>query len=145
MYKKIVFPIDLDQESSVVNSLQEVLALVKAFSAELFIITVIPDYGMSMVEQYFPVGWIEETINKAKEDINKIIAKNVPSDIKVTPIVSRGAIYQCVIDEANNVKADLIVMAAHRPELSDYLLGPNAAKIVRHASQSVLVVRTKKP
>jgi nucleotide-binding universal stress UspA family protein len=32
-------------------------------------------------------------------------------------------------------------MASHRPELSDYLLGPNAARIVRHAKQSVLVVR----
>lgn len=32
-------------------------------------------------------------------------------------------------------------MAAHRPELQDYLLGLNATRVVRHAKVSVLVVR----
>jgi nucleotide-binding universal stress UspA family protein len=32
-------------------------------------------------------------------------------------------------------------MGSHRPELSDYLLGPNAGKVVRHAKCSVMVVR----
>jgi nucleotide-binding universal stress UspA family protein len=35
----------------------------------------------------------------------------------------------------------VIVLASHRPELKDYLLGPNAARVVRHAKCSVLVVR----
>ena len=42
---------------------------------------------------------------------------------------------------ADKLKCDLIVMASHRPELKDYLLGPNAARVVRHARQSVFVVR----
>jgi nucleotide-binding universal stress UspA family protein len=42
---------------------------------------------------------------------------------------------------ADKLGCDAIVMAAHRPELRDYLLGPNAARVVRHANQSVLVVR----
>ena len=37
--------------------------------------------------------------------------------------------------------AELIVMASHRPELRDYLIGPNAARVMRHADASVLVVR----
>ena len=32
-------------------------------------------------------------------------------------------------------------MASHRPELRDYLIGPNAARVMRHADASVLVVR----
>ena len=40
------------------------------------------------------------------------------------------------------IKADLIVMGSHRPELRDYLLGPNAARVVRHAPCSVVVVRS---
>ncbi len=32
-------------------------------------------------------------------------------------------------------------MGSHRPELSDYLLGPNAGKVVRHAKCLVMVVR----
>ena len=36
---------------------------------------------------------------------------------------------------------DLIVMRSHRPKFSTYLLGSNAAHIVRHAPCSVFVVR----
>ena len=42
---------------------------------------------------------------------------------------------------AKEIGADLIVMGSHRPELADYLLGANAAKVVRHADCSVMVVR----
>ncbi|MEO0863555.1 MAG: universal stress protein, partial [Pseudomonadota bacterium] len=36
---------------------------------------------------------------------------------------------------------DAIFVGAHRPELKDYLIGPNAARVARHAQQSVFVVR----
>jgi nucleotide-binding universal stress UspA family protein len=32
-------------------------------------------------------------------------------------------------------------MGSGRPELADYLLGPNADKVVRHAKCSVMAVR----
>jgi nucleotide-binding universal stress UspA family protein len=38
-------------------------------------------------------------------------------------------------------EADLIVVGSHRPAMKDYLLGTNAARVVRHAHCSVLVVR----
>ena len=52
-----------------------------------------------------------------------------------------GTIYDEILAVADEIGADLIVMASHRPALRDYLLGPNAARVVRHAKQSVLVVR----
>lgn len=42
---------------------------------------------------------------------------------------------------ADKLGCDLIVLSSHRPEMRDYLIGPNAARVVRHAKQSVLVVR----
>ena len=50
-------------------------------------------------------------------------------------------VYEAILNIARKTGADLIVVAAHRPELKDYLLGPNAARVVRHANCSVLVVR----
>ena len=52
-----------------------------------------------------------------------------------------GRVYDQIIEAANRLNADAIVMGSHAPELSDYLLGPNAARVVRHARQSVFVVR----
>ena len=55
--------------------------------------------------------------------------------------VADGAVYDQIIAVSRKAKCDLIVLASHRPELSDYLLGPNAAKVVRHSDCSVMVVR----
>ena len=49
--------------------------------------------------------------------------------------------YEEIIHTATELGVDLIVMSAHHHELSDYLLGPNAARVARHAAQSVLIVR----
>ena len=52
-----------------------------------------------------------------------------------------GHAYNTILDEAEKSGADLIIIASHRPGLQDYLLGSTAAKVVRHANCSVLVVR----
>ena len=46
-----------------------------------------------------------------------------------------------ILNLAKNTCASLIVVGAHKADLSDYLLGPNAARVVRHAKSSVYVVR----
>ena len=53
----------------------------------------------------------------------------------------QGTIYSEILKVAEDCSADLIIMASHRPELKDYMLGPNASRVVRHANCSVLVVR----
>ena len=52
-----------------------------------------------------------------------------------------GSVYNEVLHEADTVGADLIVVGSHRPTMATYLLGSNAATIIRHARMSVLVVR----
>jgi universal stress protein F len=42
---------------------------------------------------------------------------------------------------AQECHADLIMIASHKPGLSDYFIGSTAARVVRHAQTSVLVSR----
>jgi nucleotide-binding universal stress UspA family protein len=42
---------------------------------------------------------------------------------------------------AEEAEADLVVTGSHRPAMKDYLLGTNAARVLRHARCSVLVAR----
>jgi nucleotide-binding universal stress UspA family protein len=141
MYKKIILPIDLNSENAFTGNLEQIIDLVKAFDAKLYAITVVPDYGLSMVQEYFPKGWVKEIVDKSKISLKKIVTKHFPKDFEIECIVKKGPVYQCIIDKAIELEADLIMIPAHRPELQNYLLGPNAAKIVRHASISVLVLR----
>jgi nucleotide-binding universal stress UspA family protein len=142
MYKKIILPIDINAQNSWDVCFPHVVDLAKAFDAKIYVMTVIPDYGMSLVQQYFPKGWVKDIVTKSKVELLKIIEKHIPSEIATESIVEQGAVYQCIIDKAHELEADLIVIPAHRPELRDYLLGPNAAKVVRHATISVLVLRS---
>ena len=64
-----------------------------------------------------------------------------PNDVTIQHIVGHGSIYQEILSCAKKIGADLIVMASHRPELEDYLIGPNASRVTRHANCSVMVVR----
>jgi nucleotide-binding universal stress UspA family protein len=65
----------------------------------------------------------------------------MPDAVPTQRIIAEGKIYREILKAAQTVPADLIVMGSHHPELKDYLLGPNAAKVMRHADCSVLVVR----
>ncbi|MEX2454882.1 MAG: universal stress protein [Rhodospirillaceae bacterium] len=141
MYNDILLPIELGNDSSWKNALPVAVGLCKAFEATLHVMTVVPEYGSPMVAQFFPEDHEAKMRNTANAVLHGFVADNVPEGIRVQHIVGEGTIYKTIIETAETIGADLIVMASHRPELQDYLLGPNAARVVRHSGKSVLVVR----
>lgn len=141
MYKDILFPIDINDEGSWKQSLPVVQDHIKAFGCRLHIMSVVPDFGMSIVSQYFPNNAEEKVIEGTKLALHAYTEKHFGKDAKIHHIVAQGTVYEAIIDAAKRINADLIIMGAHRPELKDYLLGPNAARVVRHSDRSVLVVR----
>ncbi|WP_202215019.1 universal stress protein, partial [Klebsiella pneumoniae] len=46
-----------------------------------------------------------------------------------------------ILERAEAISADLIIIGSRRPSISTYLLGSTAAAVVRYAKTSVLVVR----
>lgn len=144
MYKNILYPVDITEEGSWDDSLPVVIAHSKALGAKLHVMSVVSDYGMSLVQQYFPKGAVDKVVDKTKQSLHEFVKQNIPDDIAVRTIVAKGSVYECIIKTAKTIGADLIIMSAHKPGLKDYLLGPNAAKVVRHSDRSVLVVRDKR-
>jgi len=142
MYKDILYPIDITEEGSWNESLEVVLEYIQSFKANLHIMTVISDGSMSMVQQFFPKGSVNKMVDQTNTALHDFVKEHVPDSVNVQHIVAQGLVYECIIKTSEQIDADLIVMSAHRPELKDYLLGPNAAKVVRHSKRSVLVVRT---
>ena len=141
MYKNILLPVDLGHDSSWDKALPTAVALCRAFGARLHVMTVVPDFGMSIVGQFFPSGYEEKVADKVMADLKTFVKTHLPDDLTVQHIVGEGTVYEVILDMARKTKADLVVMAAHRPELKDYLLGPNSARVVRHAACSVYVIR----
>ena len=141
MYEHILLPVDLGNESSWAKALPAAIEYCSAFGSTLHVMTVMPDFGSPMVAQFFPTDHENRMMANAGDVLHKFVADRVPDTIKVQHIVADGTIYKTIIDTAEELGADLIIMGSHRPELQDYLLGPNAARVVRHSAKSVLVVR----
>lgn len=141
MFKDVLIPVDLNADASWRKALPVAIELCRTFGARLHVMTVLPDFGLSMVSQFFPQGYEEKMTEEANKRLHALCREHVPSDLKLQHIVCDGIIYEEILQTARQIKADLIVMASHRPELADYLLGPNAARVTRHADCSVMVVR----
>jgi len=142
MFKTILLPVDLSEASSWERALPAALLHAKSGGGRLNVMTVVPDYGKGAVGTYFPADFIDRAISGAKDHLQALLSAQVPKDVPVRTIVRTGTIYHEIIDVAKEIGADLIVMASHRPALRDYLLGPNAERVMRHANCSVLVVRS---
>lgn len=141
MYKEILIAIDLGHDSSWKKALPTAVEYAQKFEANLHLMTVVPNFGMSIVSQYFPKDFEKRALKDAQDRLRAFIEDHVPEGIKAQVVVGHGSIPQEILRVAHQVRADLIVMQAHRPEVKDLLIGPNAGKVVAHAGCSVLVVR----
>lgn len=104
-------------------------------------LSVLPDFGLSVVGSYFDEAFAKRALHDMGQKLTEWLRTDVPGTVHARPHVVHGRVYDEIIAAADRLQVDVIVMAAHRPELSDYLLGPNAARVMRHAKQSVFVVR----
>ena len=141
MYRDILVPIDLSDQHSWRKALPTAIALCRTFQARLHVLAVVPEFGLPMVGQFFPEGYEEKLRQQAAKQLQALVAAQVPDEVPTQRIVAEGKIYREILNAAKSIPADLIVMGSHHPELKDYLLGPNADKVVRHADCSVMVVR----
>jgi nucleotide-binding universal stress UspA family protein len=141
MFRTVLLTVDINEESSWRKALPAAVFQLRGGGGALHALTVLPDFGEGIVGSYFPAGFAERSQTAAASALEDLCSHSIPREIALVCAVRRGSIYREIMRYADEIECDLIVMASHRPELSDYLLGPNAARVVRHAKQSVLVVR----
>ena len=141
MFKDILLPIDLGNPETQEKAVATAVEMAKVFGSRLHAMAIVPDFGESFVSSYFPIDYQERAVEAANQRLHAFVKERIPSDIQVQHIVAHGTIYEEILSFADEHKIDMIVMASHRPKLQDYLLGPNASHVVRHASCSVFVVR----
>ncbi len=79
---------------------------------------------------------------EAKSQLEEIIKKfKLPTEDRMHVHVEEGSPKDRILELAKKIPAHMIIIASHRPDITTYLLGSNAAAVVRHAECSVLVVR----
>lgn len=141
MFNKILVPVDLIHESSWRKALPVAIREARSSNASLTVMTVVPELDAAFTAAALPKDFHKNRRKDAEKKLAELCAAQVPDDITADQYVGDGGIYRSILKRAENTGVDLIVMASHRPSLRDYLLGANAARVVRHARCTVMVVR----
>ncbi len=149
MAQKILVPLDLNDAETSKKVLSSALDQASLQESKITAMTIVPDMMTGIDYRYAIRGEmggsedydLKKIVQNALDHLNQFIADNVPKGTDAETIARHGTIYEQILDVAEEIDADQIVIGAHRPQLADYLLGPNTARVVRHAKCSVTVVR----
>ena len=133
--------IHLARDESWKKSVPAIIEYTKAFGSTLHVVTVIPDFDMSIVVAYFLKYHEEKALAECKEKRHVFTKGHIPDGIKVQQIIACGTAYEEILNLSKKIKCDLIVLGHNRPKAQNFFLDSHSVRIVRHADCSVLVIR----
>ncbi len=141
-FKKILFATDFSKGSEKAFSLA--LSLARKYRARLDVVHVVQEM-LDITEFYVPhisVEVIEREMEEAAEVKIKDFCKDSIKDVEYETHIKRGVPFKGIIETAEAVGADVIVMGTHgRSGVDHVLFGSTAEKVVRKSTLPVLTVR----
>jgi len=136
MYKSVLVPVDLSHTERLMPMLNQADALC-ASDGQISVVHIVPALP-HYISADLPRDFYDNGERAAGDALAKLVRE---AQIDARIIVRSGSVANRCLDVAKEIEADLIVIASHDPGLSDYFLGSTAARVVRHAHCSVLVMR----
>ena len=136
MYKNIIVAIDLAHGEAGKELIDRAKALIDEGGA-IRLVHVLEDVP-SYIAAELPRDLNDRRQAEAKVELN-LLTQGVPGNCVAE--VRTGAPASQILQAAEDHGADLVMIASHRPGLSDYFIGSTAARVVRHAQCSVLIER----
>ncbi len=140
MFNNILVAVDLEHDTHIDDLLRVASGIANTNGAQVQLLNVI-GAAPAVVSQFLPENYEKMASEKIEKDLAALAAKVDLAEGAAASSVRFGGVYQEILAHANKIGADLIIVASHKPDVGDYLLGTTAARIVRHASCSTLVVR----
>lgn len=136
MYKNIVVPVEMGQLEKGEKILRKAIALLDE-GGEIVLLSItehIPGY----LTIDLPADFTDRNVAEAEA---RLRALGDACGVSAKILVKIGSPAREIIATADELAADLVIIGSHRPNLSNYLLGSTADRVVRHANCSVLVDR----
>lgn len=140
MFKSILVPIDLSETELIKPALATAASLAGCYDAKVRLLNVL-QLTPVMLAEYVPADFDAQQQDAAQQALDLIAKESGIDPARLSTAVRQGGTYHEILEEADAVSADLIVMTSHRPAMRTYFLGSNAGHVVRYATCSVLVVR----
>ncbi len=110
MYKKILFPIDLQHTKEAECSLKVAIDEARRSKAKLRVITAAAGFGMPIVASFFDEKIVKKALKEVARQLKAYVDQNIPSDIESSAVVVEGNPAELILKQAQKDKIDLIVM-----------------------------------
>ena len=146
MYKKILFADDLSKRAH--RALEAALNLARTHGAELIILNVHEEFldKDEMVMLRVDVSDFQEKIQEkaisARRQIETDLADLKGQDVSTQILLREGRPAKEIINVAQELDVDLIVLATHGATIREKLLGRTSDYVAKRARRSVLLIWT---
>jgi len=145
--KKILFPIDLTDNSSKV--FPYVLSVSKKYGSEICLLHVVEDFAKWGGEMYIPPlpleQYREDALNGAEEALKEVCEAQLQGYPSFQKKIAYGDPAREILNAIESEGIDLVVMGTHgRKGLEHVLFGSVARNVVRRSSVPVLTVNPYK-
>lgn len=142
MYKQILVPVDLNDKGFSDKAVELAVWHAKHSNAQVHLLNVLPGIHMSMVATYFPKDAAMKMKNDVERQLKAFAAQHIAEDVVYKVHVAEGKPYSTILNYAEKLGADLIVMPSHkRSRIDKVVLGSVASKVVNNSPINVLVVK----
>ncbi|MEO0991488.1 MAG: universal stress protein [Pseudomonadota bacterium] len=141
MTQPILAAVDLSHPKDNAGVLKEAERLAAFHGTLLVVVTVLPDFRSSFVGSFFPEDHMHKMTDEARTKLHAFVNETLGHDKDVQHVVRVGTVYEEILATARDMDVATIVVGAHRRELPQYLIGPHAARVARHATCSVYIYR----
>jgi nucleotide-binding universal stress UspA family protein len=149
MYSKILCPIDFSLRSKA--ALNVAIIYSRLFNSELIILNIHDEFlnKKEMVMSRVSIDLIlEEYKTIAHQSKNKILDSVTQlngDDIKKEIVLKEGNVKESIINYANTINPDIIIMGTNgKDSLRDYMIGTTASYVVENSTYPVLVMPGEK-
>ena len=115
MFKTILVPIDLSDTDLAKPAIKTAVTLV-GNTGTLRLVNVLPTTPV-MLAEYVPADFDTQQRTSAEEALAIIARESGLDASRVSSVVRQGGIYHELLEEAERIKAELIVMTSHRPAM----------------------------
>lgn len=135
MYNHILIPVAFDGDHPTDPAIEIARNLVAQGGKVTFlhVMEAMPSYAIN----HIPKNYAEES----RLAVQAALDEKATGFGNAKGVLVTGHGGRTILDWAAKRDVDLIIIASHRPGLSDYFLGSTAARVVRHATCGVHVLR----
>ncbi len=136
MYRMIVVAVDTAEVAKAERILKKAKDLLDV-DGRILLVHVIED-----LPAYVIADLTVDMVVNARQDADSALASLIErTGVKASVEIRQGAPAREILAACDHWKADLVIVASHVPDFSNYLIGATADRVVRHAKCSVLIDR----